>query len=85
MYQCILVDFLHKAYSEVDFRHTKISDAIFSGQSLLLSTTILNDMFCVLCVVLKQNGVQGVMYRPDFANAIMSQIVDKCPDVSHTC
>ena len=44
MYQYILVDFLHKAYSKVDFGHAKISGAIFLGQSLLLSTTILNDM-----------------------------------------
>jgi len=42
-YQYILVDFLHKAYCKVDFRHAKILDAIFMGQSLLLSTTILND------------------------------------------
>jgi len=27
----------------MDFGHAKISDAIFSGQSLLLSTTVLND------------------------------------------
>jgi len=37
MYQYILVDFLHKTYSKVDFGHAKILDAIFSGQSLLLS------------------------------------------------
>jgi len=43
MYQCILADFLCKAYSKVDFGHIKISDAIFLGQSLLLSTTVLND------------------------------------------
>jgi len=30
-YQYILVNFSHKAYSKVDFRHAKISDAIFSG------------------------------------------------------
>jgi len=36
--------FLHKAYSKVDFGHAKISDAIFWGQSLLLSTTVLNDI-----------------------------------------
>jgi len=35
--------FLRKAYSKVDFRHIKISDTIFLGQSLLSSTTILND------------------------------------------
>jgi len=35
--------FLCKAYSKVDFGHAKISDAIFLGQALLLST-ILNDM-----------------------------------------
>jgi len=29
MYQYILVNFLCKAYSKVDFGHTKISDAIF--------------------------------------------------------
>jgi len=29
----------------VDFGHAKISDAIFSGQSLLLSTTVFNDTF----------------------------------------
>jgi len=35
---------LRKAYSKVDFGQAKISDAIFfSGQSLLLSTTVLND------------------------------------------
>jgi len=45
MYQCILVDFSHKAYSKVDFGHIKISDAIFfSDQSLLLITTVLNDI-----------------------------------------
>jgi len=43
-YQYILADFLHKAYCKVDFGHAKISDAIFSGQSLLLSTTVLNDI-----------------------------------------
>jgi len=42
MYQYILINFLHKAYSKVDFGHAKISDAIFLGQSLLLSTTALN-------------------------------------------
>jgi len=36
--------FLHKAYTKVDFGLTKISEAIFSGQSLLLSTTRLNDI-----------------------------------------
>jgi len=35
--------FSQKAYCKVDFGHAKISDAIFSGQSLLLSTTVLND------------------------------------------
>jgi len=35
--------FLHKAYSKVDFGQVKILDAIFLGQSLLLSTTVLND------------------------------------------
>jgi len=35
--------FLHKAYSKVDFGHIKILDAIFLGQFLLLSTTVLND------------------------------------------
>jgi len=29
MYQYILVIFLHKAYSKVDFKHAKILDAIF--------------------------------------------------------
>jgi len=32
----------------VNFKHTEISDAIFSGQSLLLSTTILNDYMVVI-------------------------------------
>lgn len=41
-----------------------------------------NDICLTLFLVLMQNGIQGVMYRPDFANAIMGQIVDKCPDVS---
>jgi len=35
--------FSHKAYCKVDFEHAKILDAIFSGQSLILSTTVLND------------------------------------------
>jgi len=43
MCQYILVDFLRKAYSKVDFGHAKISDAIFLGQFLLLSTIVLND------------------------------------------
>jgi len=47
MYQCILVDFLCKAYSKVDFGHAKILDAIFLGQSLLLNTTIHNDIVCL--------------------------------------
>jgi len=38
-----LLIFSRKAYSKVDFGYTKISDAIFLGQSLLLSTTVLND------------------------------------------
>jgi len=42
-YQCILANFLHNAYSKVDFGHSKILDAIFLGQSLILSTTVLND------------------------------------------
>jgi len=42
LYQYILVDFLHKAYSKVDFGHAKFGQH-FLGQSLLLSTTILND------------------------------------------
>jgi len=59
MYQCILTDFSHKAYSKVDFGCVKISDAIFSGQSLLLSTTMLNDNFhnfsgIVLVLVLRK-------------------------------
>jgi len=29
MFQCILVNFLLKPYSKVDFGHIKISDAIF--------------------------------------------------------
>jgi len=45
MYQCILADFLCKAYSKVDFGHVKILDAIFLGQFLQLSTTVLNDNF----------------------------------------
>jgi len=48
MYQCILVDFSRNAYSKVDFGHVKISDAIFLGQSLLLSTTLLNDKSLIL-------------------------------------
>jgi len=36
--------FLCKAYSKVGFGHAKIFDAIFLGQSLLLSTTVLNDI-----------------------------------------
>jgi len=44
---------LHKAYSMVDFGHAKISDIIFSGRSLLLSTTVLNDahtyVYDVIC------------------------------------
>jgi len=57
MYQYILVVFLHKAYSKVDFRHAKISDTIFLGQSLLLSITVLNDnynddLYISLCVYL---------------------------------
>jgi len=47
MYQYILVIFLHKAYSKVDFVHVKILEAIFVGQSLLLSTTILDDSYCI--------------------------------------
>jgi len=43
LYQCILVKFSCKDYSKVDFGHNKISDAIFAGQYLLLSTTVLND------------------------------------------
>jgi len=43
------VDF-YKAYSKVDFGHAKISDAIFSGQSLLLSTTVLNDVLGIYYV-----------------------------------
>jgi len=35
------VNFLHKAYSKVDFGCAKISDTIFLGQSLLLSTMII--------------------------------------------
>jgi len=35
------VDFLHKAYSKVDFGSIKILDAIFSGQSQLLSTLVI--------------------------------------------
>jgi len=31
MYQYILVVFLHKAYSKVDFGHAKILDTIFFG------------------------------------------------------
>jgi len=42
MYQYILVIFLHKAYSKVDFGHVKILDTIFLDQSLLLSI-VLND------------------------------------------
>jgi len=42
-YQYIQSFFSRKAYCKVDFGHAKISDAIFSGQSLLLSTTVLND------------------------------------------
>jgi len=30
-YQCILVDFLHEAYSERDFGLTKILDTIFGS------------------------------------------------------
>jgi len=48
MYLYILVDFLHKAYSKVDFGCVKISDAIFLGQSLLLCTTVLNDMYLLI-------------------------------------
>jgi len=33
---------MHKAYTKVDFEHTK-SQTAFLGQSLPLSTTILND------------------------------------------
>jgi len=43
LYQCILVDFLGKVYSKVDFGHVKFWTPFFSGQSLLLSTTVLND------------------------------------------
>jgi len=32
-----------KAYSKVDFGYVKILDAIFLGQFLLLSTSVLND------------------------------------------
>lgn len=39
-------------------------------------------LLVLILLVLKQNGVQGVMYRADFANALMSPIVEKCPDVS---
>jgi len=45
MYQCILVDFSRKAYSKVDFGHVKILDTIFLDQSLLLSITVLNDIY----------------------------------------
>jgi len=31
MYQCILINFSHKAYSKVDFGHAKILDAIFGS------------------------------------------------------
>jgi len=44
--------FSHKAYSKVDFGHIKISDAIFLGQSLLLSTTILNDIISIIILEL---------------------------------
>jgi len=44
----ILVNFLRKAYSKVDFEHDKISDTIFSSQSLLLSTTVLNDNWLMI-------------------------------------
>jgi len=43
MYQCILVGFSCKACCKVDFGHAKISNTIYLGQSLLLSTTVLND------------------------------------------
>ena len=35
--------FCIKSTLKVDFGHANISDTIFSGQSLLLSTTVLND------------------------------------------
>jgi len=38
LYQSILLHFSHKDYSKVNFGHIKILDAIFLGQSLLLST-----------------------------------------------
>jgi len=40
MYECILVNFLCKAYSKVGFGYAKISDTIFFW---LLITTVLND------------------------------------------
>jgi len=50
--------FLQKAYCKVDFRHTKILDAIFC-QSLLLSTIILNDM-AVEVIVNRLVGGRGL-------------------------
>jgi len=50
MYQYSLVDFSCKAYCKVDFGHTKILEAIFSGQSLLLSTTVLNDIYIYIYI-----------------------------------
>jgi len=38
------VDFSRKAYYKVDFGHAKFLDAIFLGQFLLLSTTVLIEV-----------------------------------------
>jgi len=43
----------------MDFGHAKISDAIFSGQSLLLNTTVLNDNVYGPNVVLKHYSIFG--------------------------
>jgi len=43
----------------VDFEYAKILDAIFSGQSLLLSTTVLNDCNDFMSIFTKKAKKSG--------------------------
>jgi len=77
MHQCILVNFLHKAYSKVDFGCIKISVAIFLDQSLLLSTTILNDYAC-LQVLVNDNPYMAQNTNEKHPKSICSSMLSCC-------
>jgi len=53
----------------VDFGQAKISDTIFLGQSLLLSTTVLNDRLCIsiLKVDVASTWVYWVFIKKEWA------------------